>query len=987
MSSRTINAPGIEINEIDRSAYDSVDNSMVGTLAMVLGFADKGDDYDVKWINSVAKLEQVYGIPQTEAERYFYNGCVEVLNQGGILVAGKLPYANNSLDMLAFTQYQFDRNLVPLSSVQDIFYSTNPGEIYVRENYDRIYDLNVNASLLYSEYLHENWWGTSIYDLSAATEDLSRRLPTRGVDLGQLSTLNEIKDALSGMTEAIKGLSVENSLCSLFMTTNGAELSAYLPSQTFAFARGLIRHVKDTCVFKFEDQDAADMYLNPNLFSSVQNLYRMFDGDPELSALREDIAPLYPDMETLLGSFLRTVSLDVFRDSYWELSGLLAETELSDMVSSKIPPEVAEVYFSAPDTELKQFDDNITSMIELRSVPPARTSLMSYDQFDNLATGVSKAPTNGMYIVDITRQKYQNDLKGNQYLGIVPVVTTAANALYYMNYLVSGTGTYSRENVVSAICNTKGSPESLSQGWLSSEDGGFLPLNKDTSLSTITGFNRFVGGEEAAPDDDFTLSRQSLDYFPQFEFSNDHVNPAQLKQIGIVVFKAFTDQSDQGKTGFIPVEAFVGSPRRGEIDPATGRNVFIDDVVNQTSRYINVFSNVKFAKRGEDPTQFDRASVFHTSNQLAASLGFYTVDTKKEIEVKTSILKGLDRIFSNNEDPNKIDVDIICDAGVSNIAQFIASTCVNNRDPFLRKGYFDLDSDNAQFFRLNTREDCKVWATVLKKYDDFVKNVRKDCMFIADGPRPLCLEGQQKIVRKTRPTNTVMNSIVPRIRLISNVVNSSYSAGYMNWFQAADAATGQFFWCPPSIKAMGIYLYTDRYTNYWEAPAGLNRGVVGGVVDVAFNPTNEEAGYIYPNSWNYAVSYPVGGIVLEGQRTFQTNKTALDRVNVRRLLLGLEKATRDYAKYFNYEGNTEWLRQRFTDILDRYFTQVVNGGGLNDFLVVCDDRNNTTQTIENNELHVSVYVKPVKTVEFLVLDFICTNQSVSIQEMAESDLG
>ena len=371
-----------------------------------------------------------------------------------------------------------------------------------------------------------------------------------------------------------------------------------------------------------------------------------------------------------------------------------------------------------------------------------------------------------------------------------------------------------------------------------------------------------------------------------------------------MVFKAFIDQSDQGKTGFVPVESFVGSLKRGATDPVTGANVFIDDVVNQTSRYINVFSNVKFAKRGENPTMFDRASIFHIHDQIATSLGFYDFDTRKEIEVKTSILDGLQRIFANNEDHNKIDIDLICDAGVSNIAQFIASTCFNNQDVTLRKGYFDLDSDNARFFKLVTKQDCKVWEMVLRKYDDFTKNVRRDCLFLADGPRPLVLEGQQKIVRKTKPTNTVQNQILPKIRLISNVVNSSYSAGYMNWFQVLDQATGQFFWCPPSIKAMGVCLYTDRYSNYWEAPAGLNRGVVGGAVDVSFNPTNEEAGYIYPNSWNYAVSYPTGGIVLEGQRTFQTNKTALDRINVRRLLLGLEKTTRNYAKYFNYEGNT-----------------------------------------------------------------------------------
>jgi len=345
----------------------------------------------------------------------------------------------------------------------------------------------------------------------------------------------------------------------------------------------------------------------------------------------------------------------------------------------------------------------------------------------------------------------------------------------------------------------------------------------------------------------------------------------------------------------------------------------------------------------------------------------------------------LDRIFRNNQDPNKIDIDIICDAGVSNIGQFIASTGENTEGSFKdedKEGYFDLDSQKSSLFRIESRGDVQVWANILKRYDDFAKNVRKDCVFIADGPRQMVLDGQVKKLRKTRPTSTFVNTIVPKIRFISNVINSSYSAGYLNWFQIRDSFSGRYFWIPPSVKAMGIYMRTDRYSNFWEAPAGMNRGVVQDAIDASFSPTVEEAGYLYTNSWNYAISYPIEGIVLEGQRTFQTNRTALDRINVRRLLLGLEKVTRNFARQFNYEGNTQWLRMRFKDILDRYFDEVKSGGGLNDFLVVCDERNNTIQTIENNELHIQIYVKPIKTIEFIILNFVCTNQSANIEEMA-----
>lgn len=230
---------------------------------------------------------------------------------------------------------------------------------------------------------------------------------------------------------------------------------------------------------------------------------------------------------------------------------------------------------------------------------------------------------------------------------------------------------------------------------------------------------------------------------------------------------------------------------------------------------------------------------------------------------------------------------------------------------------------------------------MIERFDDFAKNTRKDLIFIADGPRPLCLEGNDPVVRRTRPDNTVKNSILPKMKMISGIFNSSYSAGYLNWFYSMDMSTGSFMWLPPSIKALGVYLYTDNNGSYWDAPAGMNRGRISNTRNVAFNPTNEEAGKIYINSWNYAVSYPLDGIILEGQKTFQKDKTALDRVNVRRLMLGMEKVIRNLCKYYNYEGNTEFNRERLKDLIDRYLEQVKANDGISQYITVCDERNNT----------------------------------------------
>ena len=146
---------------------------------------------------------------------------------------------------------------------------------------------------------------------------------------------------------------------------------------------------------------------------------------------------------------------------------------------------------------------------------------------------------------------------------------------------------------------------------------------------------------------------------------------------------------------------------------------------------------------------------------------------------------------------------------------------------------------------LNSIDDTKQWRAVMKKIDDFAKYVRRDCMYLADGLRTFCLEGDEKLVRRTRLSSSVSNTLIPRLKFIANSINSSYSAGWVNWFLARDYYTDELFWCPPSIKAASSCILCDTYYHPWDAPAGMQRGVVQNVVDVAFNPSNDEAGKIY----------------------------------------------------------------------------------------------------------------------------------------------
>lgn len=355
---------------------------------------------------------------------------------------------------------------------------------------------------------------------------------------------------------------------------------------------------------------------------------------------------------------------------------------------------------------------------------------------------------------------------------------------------------------------------------------------------------------------DYTVSQYAAEHFPTMKYISGRLDRQYLNSIGIVVFKLYKDAADENKISFMPVESFVGSLDRDARDETTGAATFIDDVVNGSSDYINVFSNANISKaKDENPLGLKNASIYRISNQVACSMGFYQRDTWKNIHVTESIYRPMLKIFERSEDKNTLDVDIMVDGGVSNIAQFIASTQMHTRDSakntptntiisdqFQRYGLYDYNEKYAYLFRLESQRDIAVWRKVVERFDDFAKNTRKDLIFIADGPRPLCLEGPSSLIRRSKPKNTVKNTILPKIKFVSGIINSSYSAGYLNWFWSLDHSTGNFMWTPPSIKALGVYLYTDNQGAYWDAPAGLNRGKISGTTKIAFNPTNEEAG-------------------------------------------------------------------------------------------------------------------------------------------------
>ena len=199
--------------------------------------------------------------------------------------------------------------------------------------------------------------------------------------------------------------------------------------------------------------------------------------------------------------------------------------------------------------------------------------------------------------------------------------------------------------------------------------------------------------------------------------------------------------------------------------------------------------------------------------------------------------------------------------------------------------------------------------------------------------------------------------------------DSSYAAMYWPWVQIADPATGKYIWVPQSVIMPSIYAFNDKVSAEWFAPAGLNRGGQETVVQAQRKLTHANRDTLYEANVNPVASFPGEGVVVWGQKTLQKKASALDRVNVRRLLINLKKFIASVSKYLIFENNTTATRNRFLSQVNPYMESVQQRQGLYAFKVIMDETNNTPDIIDRNIMKGDIFIQPAKAAEFIVVDF------------------
>ena len=201
-------------------------------------------------------------------------------------------------------------------------------------------------------------------------------------------------------------------------------------------------------------------------------------------------------------------------------------------------------------------------------------------------------------------------------------------------------------------------------------------------------------------------------------------------------------------------------------------------------------------------------------------------------------------------------------------------------------------------------------------------------------------------------------------------LDTNYAATYYPWVKIVDRNTNLPVWVPPSVVLAGTIAFTDKVAHEWFAPAGLNRGGLTTVLEAQTRLTHTERDELYEDRVNPIASFPGQGVCVWGQKTLQGRPSALDRVNVRRLLIRLKKFIASSSRYLVFEQNTAGTRNRFLNVVNPFLESVQSNSGLSAFRVVMDDSNNTPEVVDRNQLVGQIFIQPTRTAEFIVLDFV-----------------
>ena len=385
----------------------------------------------------------------------------------------------------------------------------------------------------------------------------------------------------------------------------------------------------------------------------------------------------------------------------------------------------------------------------------------------------------------------------------------------------------------------------------------------------------------------------------------------------------------------------------------------------------------------------DLAAFEDAANTLGYSDALFPMGPYVNMTFKSKIIGSLplkiDRALYKIENDEIFPLDIVVEGGLGTIYTTCCAHGVEYYDDTMQSedllvGLSALCTSNDYKEPGDSNDLRGNYHNIFSRFDTFCSQQRKDCLFIADPLRHVFVRGENTKVLSD-PDKSFSQYIYNALRHNFELANSSYACAYANWVKVNDPFAGINCWVPFSGFAAADMASTDANFQPWYAPAGFTRGKVRNVLSMAITPKQKERDQLYKIGMNPVAFFPMDGFTIFGQKTLLRQPSAFDRINVRRLFLFLEKATKMTVKYFVFEPNTMFTRSRVINTIQPIFELAKNSEGLYDYMIVCDKRNNTPDVIDRNEMIIDIYLKPVRAAEFILVNFIATRTSANFNEL------
>ncbi len=627
-------------------------------------------------------------------------------------------------------------------------------------------------------------------------------------------------------------------------------------------------------------------------------------------------------------------------------------------------------YFGQP-THVRLTFDDYTSITQNNVAWSNSITLSGTPLFSSLSAGVSLNA--GMIIINDAKTVIDDSFSG-YYVGIADNTTINPATTYNC---VTGLMTVDENDVFTLVPPTK------------------LTFNLTQPISGVRG-----------------STSEIIESIPQYDFNTPQYNDSII--ISVFKIRPSIYAQDSYTLDQILVEGYVGSfdefRKVSTNDGTLASSFFLQDVINRKSANIKVYVNPNLSRSGWAGTSApakiarvitnsipdqnaihapDRAAIASAGATVASNM--YAVGNfspRAIITVKDvgNIVAKIERNLLLAENPDVVPLDIMVEAGLGTIWATARQTGTLSAPA----GFHSYIFDDTSFVNIGdlintdgsipTTQVYEDYATIFNTFDDFAQNNRKDHIFIADPLRQIFVNGGDSKVAKGRGF-VFSRDIYWALRNLYLGANSSYSAAYGNWGKVYDPNTDKYCWLPMSGFAAQMFAKVDANYFPWTPAAGLNRGIINGIVDLAITPTQKQRDLLYRTGINIVAYFPSDGFVFIGQKTLLRRPSSFDRLNVRRLFLVLEKATQRTLRYFVEEPNTVFTRTRVRNTLTPIFSLAKNNEGVYDYLIVCDERNNTPDVIDANEMQVDIYLKAVRAAEFILVNFISTKTSQNFNEL------